>query len=809
LATGFGQLGGYIAWGGGHNGYFGNELYVFDIAQRRWVRYTEPVQNPVCNQTTGELQNGTPCSRHTYDYVDYHPRTNSFISLGSASNHEFGGGGSPRVHMFSFDTNRWRAGAENYANFLSFTGASSAYDVNRDVFWLMSSYARPFAKYDPNANSGNGNWTQYPNSSDVDIDTVSSIDPTRDLFVAVDTNSRDRVLVIDLKNPSAPRLQVNTIGDKTLEGGHRPGFEWDPVVKKFVGWDGGTSVYTLTPPNGDWRTQPWVWNRVDAAANNTVTPSAPNRNGTYSRWQYVPSINAYVIVSHVDAPVYVYKLSAQAGDGANNNLPTPPPVPPVPPPASAPVINQFSATPSTIDAGQSSNLSWNTSNATSCTAQGSWAGTRNLQGTMNVTPLANSAYTLTCNGAGGSASRTVNITVNAVAPPPPAPTLTLSSNPGTVTAGEVSTLRWSSTNASRCEAMGSWSGTRNLQGNRNVTPPATSTYRLTCSGAGGSISAQTTVTVNVAQNSPPNQPVIADPGIVTLQGQRIEISGQYNDPDGDTFRAAQWQIATSQAFNALILEREIAARTALTIPTGLLKADSTYWVRTRHKDAQGLLSNWSAPVSFASEAQATNDADNNGIDDNYQVNGFTDTNNNGTNDQDEGVCNLLGEDQSQAIGIQSASGISQCNTVITAAEYNSVLASNGKSPIYGLFGFNITGLTPGDAAQVTLFLPQALPADSRWFQYDQATGQTIDLTSAATIRNDQVVLRLVDGGLGDLDGTANGIIVDPSGPVANATTSGGGSSSTVAPSESGGGGAFSLWLLLMLLPQIWLRNFTR
>ena len=38
----------------------------------------------------------SPCASHTYDFLEYHPGTNSFVQLGSTSNQSQGGGGSPR-----------------------------------------------------------------------------------------------------------------------------------------------------------------------------------------------------------------------------------------------------------------------------------------------------------------------------------------------------------------------------------------------------------------------------------------------------------------------------------------------------------------------------------------------------------------------------------------------------------------------------------------------------------------------------------------------------------------------------------------
>lgn len=322
FATKLGSRGGYIVWGGGHNGYYGNEIYTFNLDAQVWERHTEPVSNPVCNHSIGELQDGSPCSAHTYDYVDYHPGSNSFVLLGSASNHEMGGGGAPRVHLFGFDTGNWRQGQDN-PGYAGLTGASSAYDPNRDLFWLLPAYDRNFTKFDPNANNGLGEWTLYSRYS-IDIDAVSDIDPGRDLFVTLDSRSAHRVVVHDLKNPSALGVTVTTTGDDAMERANKPGFEWDPVTKKFVSWAGGSSVYTLSPPSGDWRSEAWVWTRVEPASSNAVNPGPQNSNGTYSRWQYVPSANAFIIVSSVNEPVYMYKLSTgeALSDATSPSVPT-------------------------------------------------------------------------------------------------------------------------------------------------------------------------------------------------------------------------------------------------------------------------------------------------------------------------------------------------------------------------------------------------------------------------------------------------------------------------------------------------------
>jgi hypothetical protein len=100
---------------------------------------------------------------------------------------------------------------------------------------------------------------------------------------------------------------------------------------------------------------------------------------------------------------------------------------------------------------------------------------------------------------------------------PPTPTVTLSATPLSITAGGNSTLTWSSTNAGSCLASGAWSGAQPTTGSFNTGAlNQTSTYNLTCTGAGGS--AKATVTVTVVSGSTRN----ADPSnILSVISQSI------------------------------------------------------------------------------------------------------------------------------------------------------------------------------------------------------------------------------------------------------------------------------------------------
>jgi peptidoglycan-associated lipoprotein len=93
---------------------------------------------------------------------------------------------------------------------------------------------------------------------------------------------------------------------------------------------------------------------------------------------------------------------------------TPPPPPPPPPPPAAPTAS-LSASPNTVEKGQATTLSWETSNATDVSIDG--IGAVQPTGSQQVTPADSTTYTLTAKGAGGSQTATARVTVTS---PPPA-----------------------------------------------------------------------------------------------------------------------------------------------------------------------------------------------------------------------------------------------------------------------------------------------------------------------------------------------------------------------------------------------------
>ena len=94
----------------------------------------------------------------------------------------------------------------------------------------------------------------------------------------------------------------------------------------------------------------------------------------------------------------------------------PPVAAPPPPPAAAPTVT-LNASPSSINKGDSSTLTWTSTNATSVSIAPE-VGAVTAEGNTKVSPADSTTYTITATGPGGSANATARVTVAAPPPPP-------------------------------------------------------------------------------------------------------------------------------------------------------------------------------------------------------------------------------------------------------------------------------------------------------------------------------------------------------------------------------------------------------
>jgi hypothetical protein len=157
----------------------------------------------------------------------------------------------------------------------------------------------------------------------------------------------------------------------------------------------------------------------------------------------------------------------------------------------------FISNPPTIQAGQSSQLSWRVLNATDVTI--STIGTVRTEGTASVSPQTTTTYQLTARNGISEENATATVVVQI-----PTTTITgCSATPTNINAGEASTINFATTNATSVTVTPSVPGVGN-SGSFVVSPTATTTYTITAMGAGSqNVTCSVTVTVNPGVTTPP------------------------------------------------------------------------------------------------------------------------------------------------------------------------------------------------------------------------------------------------------------------------------------------------------------------
>jgi hypothetical protein len=159
---------------------------------------------------------------------------------------------------------------------------------------------------------------------------------------------------------------------------------------------------------------------------------------------------------------------------------------------SLPTINSFTASPTGINLGGISTLSWATTGATTITiTPGTFAST-SASGTTNVSPEATTTYVLTATNAAGSVTATATVTLTAATVPAISSFTALPTN---IPSGQSSTLSWATSGATSIGISPGTFTSTNASGSTTVTPSATTKYTLTAMNGAGSNTATATVTV--------------------------------------------------------------------------------------------------------------------------------------------------------------------------------------------------------------------------------------------------------------------------------------------------------------------------
>jgi len=307
FASRAGAFGKFIAWGGGHADYQGNEVYGFDVGTRMWARLSDPYPSPTWPNASGwwpahgAQVNGSPGVRHTYDLVEYHAERNSFWSFGAQTNID--GTTTPLFCEFDLTTNQW---SQRALSPVAFGGAGwSCYDGRRKVFICHGAGggSSPTVVYNPATNAFTV--SDQSNSDAVSVaNCAAAYDAANDIVVVMrpDTGA---VCALNAAALSQSVVTLTTADKPSIGVG--AGFEYCRELDGFLWYSSGAEVYLVKKDVGAWNTATWTWRQLTAAAN-AIIPEGTNVNGIYSRFRIARHAN-YVLA-------YTVKRTGHSGAGA-------------------------------------------------------------------------------------------------------------------------------------------------------------------------------------------------------------------------------------------------------------------------------------------------------------------------------------------------------------------------------------------------------------------------------------------------------------------------------------------------------------
>lgn len=321
------------AWGGGHADYGGNEPYKLNVysSAPTWQMLHPPsgsIGFPITDgalssdpaiiaaSATGLYSDGRPRPTHTYNSILYVPGKGlSVMDLFYVYPHV---NGPQKAYRFNEGSNDWQL----LCDYTALSGANSAgggtcYDSFRNCVWILGGGAFNMVKVD----CATGIATRHGTIDNHAQSPLLHYDSELDLVYIVSTSNSggwldypSRMSVFD---PSTNLFHVTpsytgSLPESLAITSHAVG--WDQESKRLLLWNYGgtrTLIGTLARPSNP-RTTAWTAGTLTLSGSNAVTPSAPQVNGTFQRFNYVPKLGGCLLINAYDQKPYFFKMKESA-----------------------------------------------------------------------------------------------------------------------------------------------------------------------------------------------------------------------------------------------------------------------------------------------------------------------------------------------------------------------------------------------------------------------------------------------------------------------------------------------------------------
>jgi len=307
-----------VFWGGGHNGYGGNEVYALDLNTLQMLRLDSPSpSNTSCAET---YRDGTPNARHTYGGLAYIPTMDKMFVHGAGSypcgtvstsyiptwlldfptlisNGPNATGAGPPKAWIQMDPTNGLVVTTDCCDYQSF----AAYDPTTDAIYFTDASAN-FWRYNPHINTMTHLDRKYGFGGSY-VHMNSEVDYGHHAYFAFGSSQAWKSDLTQT-TPTMTEIDGSITGCSALVNADYPGLAYDPVQNKIIGWIGGPKVIVFDPAKSNCTTQ--IYN---------TGPGSPQTNGTLGRFRYFPALGVFALVNDFSQNAWVLRMTPAIGSG--------------------------------------------------------------------------------------------------------------------------------------------------------------------------------------------------------------------------------------------------------------------------------------------------------------------------------------------------------------------------------------------------------------------------------------------------------------------------------------------------------------
>ncbi|KKO44610.1 hypothetical protein WG68_15055 [Arsukibacterium ikkense] len=286
-------------WGGGHNDYYGNEVYQLDAMSGRLQRLTEPAQpaDPATRPRLTELQpfdGSQPNSRHTYDGMAFISQSGLLWAFSGALAGNTSGPAANDTWLFSPSSNRWLKDKSTGDIPAGAFGVVAAYDSQTGLVYIHNRSALFSYEYQQTG----GVYKKLNGAGGLGLGVNAAIDPVNRKMLIIGNKTQ---ILYDLTAESGyQRSRLPLKGDaEFIQQFPAPGLTYNSKDGHFYAWPGDGKLYKFDLANLSWQGMVIEGD-----------PGPQVRHGTFGRFAYIKALDGFVLLNNPRQPAYFLKLPA-------------------------------------------------------------------------------------------------------------------------------------------------------------------------------------------------------------------------------------------------------------------------------------------------------------------------------------------------------------------------------------------------------------------------------------------------------------------------------------------------------------------